>query len=451
MWWILCTVLGGTSGWAASPGSESAGVEEQALRGRDFLGLLHADPRGKRRARKAVLASFAVADVPMALEVLRFASDADLSRELWRWLDQGAGKSFGGDHDTALQWLWGQDYAAHPDYAEFKEALYRAVDSRFSAYFDGAPEALIRLDEIRWGGVRQNGIPPLRSPWMDAASDADWLDDGDIVFGVAVGDDVRAYPKRVLAWHEMFTDEVGGVPIVGVYCTLCGSMIVYDTVVGDTAFTMGTSGFLYRSNKLMFDARTQSLWSTLGGAPVVGPLVGRGIALPMRSVVTTTWGAWRARHPDTTVLSRDTGHTRDYGEGAAYRSYFATDDLMFTVPELDDRLKNKDEVLALRLGGDPVALDVRWLSAHPIHHESVGGVEVVVLTDAGGANRVYETAGRRFSMADGEDRVVDGDGTRWSITEAGLVAGDQTLLRLPSHRAFWFGWRAAYPKTRLVQ
>jgi hypothetical protein len=103
-----------------------------------------------------------------------------------------------------------------------------------------------------------------------------------------------------------------------VYCTLCGAMIRYDTSVDGVQHELGTSGFLYRSNKLMYDQATKSLWSTLSGTPVVGALVGQGIELRSLYVVTTTWKEWKKRHPNTTVLSLDTGHARDYREGAAY-------------------------------------------------------------------------------------------------------------------------------------
>ena len=146
--------------------------------------------------------------------------------------------------------------------------------------------------------------------------------------------DVRAYPKRILAWHELFTDEVGRVPVAGVYCTLCGTVILFETEHDGVRHELGTSGFLYRSNKLMYDRATQSLWSTFGGRPVIGPLAMEDIRLEVRSVVTTTWGEWRRRHPTTKVLSLNTGHRRDYSEGAAYREYFSTDELMFNVPKL---------------------------------------------------------------------------------------------------------------------
>jgi len=148
-----------------------------------------------------------------------------------------------------------------------------------------------------------------------------------------VNGEARAYPKRILAWHELARDRVGGVELAIVYCTLCGTVIPYEAMAGGKLRVLGTSGFLYRSNKLMFDEETKSLWSTLEGRPVIGPLAGSGVELRYRPVVTTTWGEWRAAHPGTTVLSLDTGHQRDYSEGAAYREYFGTDELMFQVPE----------------------------------------------------------------------------------------------------------------------
>lgn len=393
----------------------------------------------------------------MALDVLRVRRDRDLHTQTLEFLVRMTGQDLPVDDVEAwYDWIWRNDPGLHPMYAGFKAKLYAIIDPSFEKYFGPDRPATIRLDEVRWGGVRRDGIPPLDAPAMLAAADADYLDDDNVVFGIEVNGDARAYPKRILAWHEMFKDTVGGEPVTGVYCTLCGSMILYRSVHDGVHHELGTSGFLYRSNKLMYDHETYSLWNTIRGVPVIGPLVGRGIELEPLSVVTTTWGQWRMQHPDTTVLSLETGHRRDYGEGVAYQRYFATDDLMFGVPELDDRLDNKAEVLALRFAGDParpLAIEAAYLAANPIVHETLGDVAFVVLTDAAGANRVYETGGRRFASLD-EDaaNVTDGGGGRWRVEEDALVSADGAtrLARLPSHRAFWFGWHAVYPETRLI-
>ena len=193
-------------------------------------------------------------------------------------------------------------------------------------------------------------------------------------------------------------------------------MVLYETQQNGVAHELGTSGFLYRSNKLMYDKATQSLWSTLSGEPVVGPLVGKGIALDRRSVVTTTWGDWKKRHPKTTVLSLKTGYERDYAEGAAYKSYFATDEIMFKVPKVDKRLPNKREVVALR-NKEPdsaVAIDTEFLKKNPLFTTKVGSDDVLIVTTRKGESRVYQTSGQVFKDWDGWQKLA---GRIWSDVE----------------------------------
>ena len=392
--------------------------------------------------------------LPMALDVLRLIRNPAASVALMHTMQDQAGAEHGYDIGAWQREMWSAPETRHPRYTAFKGALYSYVDPRFSAYFDEIGEPLIRLDEIVWGGVRQDGIPPLRNPAMVSAGDAGYLEDGNVVFGISVNGDARAYPKRILGWHEMFVDVVGGVPVAGVYCTLCGTVILYRTEHEGVNHALGTSGFLYRSNKLMYDQATQSLWSTMRGTPVLGPLAGKGIVLERGSVVTTTWGEWRRRHPDTRVLSLDTGHQRDYAEGAAYREYFATDELMFEVPALDPRLRNKDEVFTVLLADHPdrpLALSADFLAANPVHRETIDGTSLVVLTDPSGANRAYASDDVTFTGYDGDRSVRDSEGGTWTMDEHALSAEDGRVLhRIPAQRAFWFGWYAAFPHTRLV-
>jgi len=388
------------------------------------------------------------------LEYVSLAATPELQRRGLDLLCRRTGECLGFDLNDWYSWVWAQDFVLPDYYADFKSRLYRRIDDRFGGYFSSDRATTIDLSEVRWGGVLQDGIPPLRSPAMIAAKEADYLADNNVVFGVEVNGDVRAYPKRILAWHEMFTDTVGGVRVVGVYCTLCGSVILYESEVRGVHHEMGTSGFLYRSNKLMYDRATQSLWNTLWGTPAVGPLVGKDIRLPRRTIVTTTWGEWRRRHPDTTVLSLDTGFRRDYGEGVAYRDYFATDELMFNTSQVDKRLPNKAEVLGLvfhQAEAQPLAISAVYARQNPVLHERVGEIPLVVLTDSTGAMRVYETRGRRFDEFDGDRGLVDSDGNAWVLYEDRLEgAAGEILRRLPSHSAFWFGWYGAYTNTRLL-
>ena len=437
---------------AAQPRAEDPG---RAVT-RAFLTLIAGGENELGGAMHQIVSTWKPSYLPMALEVIRFVRERGVAAALVGIMEREFGaEQHGYDLGAWQREMWNAPEARHPRYAAFKGALYGSIDPRFAAYFDEVDEPLIRLDEIVWGGVRQDGIPPLRNPSMLAAEDAAYLEDDHIVFGISVTGDARAYPKRILAWHEMFVDTVGGVPVAGVYCTLCGTVVLFHTEHDGVNHALGTSGFLYRSNKLMYDQATQSLWSTMRGTPVVGPLAGSGIVLDRGSVVTTTWGEWRRRHPDTRVLSLETGHERDYAEGAAYHDYFATDDLMFQVPALDTRLKNKDEVFTVLLAehrDHPVAFAADFLAANSVHHDAIEGTALVVLTDPSGANRAYASEEVTFTGYDGDRSVKDSSGATWTLDEQALTAEDgRVLARMPAQRAFWFGWYAAFPHTRLVR
>ncbi len=430
---------------------------------RDYIALIDGNTEQRVAALQSIKQNWSDGQAVMLVEMAMFTRRDQTNVAILNLLSAVTGQKFGSDLDQWYHWIWNQELTPFPHYAQFKAWLYSRLDVRFAEYFSDEKESTIRLDEIRWGGVFRDGIPPLKNPETIAVADATYLADSDVVFGVEFGGQARAYPKRILAWHEMVKDVVGGQSINGVFCTLCGSMIVYETDLAGKHYELGTSGFLYRSNKLMYDHETKSMWSTLAGEPVVGPLVGKGIKLEPLYVVTTTWGKWKQLHPTTDVLSLRTGHRRDYGEGVAYHDYFATDELMFKVPQLDTRLKNKEEVLIVRGNDDqPLAIDTTFLSIHRVYHDAIGVANApgqlvfVVLTDESGANRVYETKGNRIERWVDDETVIAADGKQWRITEDALILVDREtpavrLDRVSAHRAFWFGWSSAFPTTRLVK
>lgn len=379
------------------------------------------------------------------IELFRYIPRGRLNRILSK-LEKWTGRKHVSVNDW-YSWYWAQSERPPDWYPDFKGIVYSQIDPSFRTYFKGRRGSDIDLTEVRWGGVPRDGIPPLDHPEMLTAEKAGYLNDSDVIFGIVNNGDARAYPKRILAWHEMFRDEIGGESIAGVYCTLCGTVIPYKS----QKFVIGTSGFLYRSNKLMYDLKTRSLWSTLEGRPVFGPLRDQNIQLKSIPVVTTTWGEWKKQFPETTVLSLNTGHKRDYGEGVAYRDYFATDELMFIVQATDDRLKNKDEVLVPRLPGPPTSIAQDFLRKHPIYHHRLGEIDLVVLTDKSGANRVYDSGQVKFRSYE-NNVVIDEQGKKWRVKPHALIDKNGTeLTRLPAHRAFWFGWYSAHPDTTLIQ
>jgi hypothetical protein len=309
------------------------------------------------------------------------------------------------------------------------------IDPDFHLFLQPGVAHDIRLEEIVWGGVRKDGIPALVNPKLVPPVEAAYLTDDELVFGVEINGDARAYPLRILDWHEMFNDVVGGVPVALAYCTLCGSGILYDTRVPgrDEPFEFGSSGFLYRSNKLMYDQQTHSLWNQFTGKPVVGPLTGSGIELQALPVTITSWQDWRTRHPDTKVLSLDTGYDRDYTPGKPYGEYFASKDVMFPVIIDDDRLAPKDYVFALRGPGEK-AWSLASFEGGKVINDEVDGQAVVLIGNAATHSvRAYRSDGQRFEGTD-DPAVVSADGADWQVEETGLIGPDgQTLERLPGH------------------
>jgi hypothetical protein len=223
--------------------------------------------------------------------------------------------------------------------------------------------------------------------------------------------------------------------------------------VRGTTYVFGSSGFLFRSNKLMYDQQTKSLWHHLTGEPVVGPLADSGLKLRVLPIVTTRWTDWLAAHPDTVVLDINTGYSRDYTPGRPYGVYFASPGTMFPVAPRDERLRTKDWVFALRLGDQAKAYPLEALAREPVVNDSLGGVSLVIVAAAGTRTaRAFERGPRQFRPGPQPAELVDSaTGQIWSIEEDALVqrATGQRLPRLGGHLAYWFGWYAFYPQTLL--
>ncbi len=347
-----------------------------------------------------------------------------------------------------FNWMIWQE--SHPQvtpfegFDRFQSDLYARIDPEFRSFLYAGVKHEIRLEEIAWGGVVKDGIPALTNPQLIPAREARYLNDDEPVFGIEINGDARAYPYRIMDWHEMFNDVVGGVPVSLAYCTLCGAGILFDTRVEgrDQPFVFGSSGFLYRSNKLMYDRQTQSLWNQFTGRPVVGKLTGADIELQVLPVATSTWAEWRSRHPDTKVLSLDTGYSRDYSPGRPYGRYFASGELMFPALTPDERLRPKDQVFGLRITGAEKAWPLSSFAGGQVINDRIGIVDIVLVGDEDSRTvRAYRSGGRRFEkLGQSLERIVAGDKT-WAVTEKGLVGPKgATLSRLPGHLAYWFAW-----------
>ena len=229
--------------------------------------------------------------------------------------------------------------------------------------------------------------------------------------------------------------------------------------------TFGTSGLLYLSNKLMYDRKTNTLWRQFTGEPVVGPLAGSGIRLSIFPVVVTHWHEWVTAHPDTTVLDIETGiyPSSDYSPegdpGSFYYDYFNSPDTMFPVWRRSSLLDTKTVVLGLRVEGQAKAYPLDKLAESVVVNDELGGEALVIVTDPeAGAARAYHRGDFNFEAhpAEAGDQgtlfLLDQGNNRWQVTEEALLNAENPSLRLerlPGHMAFWFGWYASFPLTRV--
>ncbi|MDN3516452.1 DUF3179 domain-containing protein [Aquisalimonas lutea] len=327
-------------------------------------------------------------------------------------------------------------------------ALALMVPARLAA--DGLPtrdpvlvplEAERYVDAMRSGGPSKDGIPSIDDPALwSAAEAAAFLDAGDRVIGVYRNGEARAYPQRVLVWHEIVNDEIGGEPVSITYCPLTGTALGFRR--GDTE--LGVSGRLINSNLVMYDRETDSFWPQMLAAAINGPR--RGAGLQEFRVVWTTWEQWRARYPETRVLSTDTGYMRNYrrdpyGSYNPPSGYYEPDSgPLFPLQNEDDRYPDKREIFGFRTQAGAVAVDGEHLAETGgvvIEH---GGRYYLILHDAGlGTAWVF----RGDEAMDVPEGVTYGrDGPRHEALDA--------LESVNGFEAMWFAWAAFYSDTRVV-
>ncbi|MFK8026691.1 MAG: DUF3179 domain-containing protein [Gammaproteobacteria bacterium] len=385
--------------------------------------------------------------VPALIRSLRYFPED--SAETLPLLEKFTGQTLGKRWFNWVVWLEAHPIDSFSNNELFLSRIFSRIDPNFTTFFYPGIERKIRLDEITWGGVRKDGIPALTRPTLVWPQEATYLRDKDLVFGISINGDTRAYPYRIMDWHEMFNDVIGGVPVSLAYCTLCGSGILYKTQVDadKPALIFGSSGFLYRSNKLMYDQETHTLWNQFSGKPVVGPLTNKNIELEVIPVVTTTWGEWKTSHPDTKVLSSNTGFKRDYSPGAAYGAYFGSDELMFPVFVDNKSLQQKEQVFGLRISGATKAWPLSLFTSPQAINDHIGIIPIVIIGDAKTQTvRAYRSEGKTFIL-DKTGNVYE-DNNQWEMTENALIGpNNQSLARLPGHLAYWFAWNGYFPNT----
>lgn len=271
--------------------------------------------------------------------------------------------------------------------------------------------ATIPVRDIHAGGPPRDGIPSIDRPQFVPPARASLLQDDDMVVSFSHDGETRAYPLRILVWHEIVNDRIGDLAINVSYCPLCGSAMVFDRTIEGRQLEFGVSGLLYQSDVLMYDRQSESLWSQLAMEAVSGPLVGQKLRLLAAEHL--TWRAWRTKYPHGRVLSTDTGHSRDY-ERMPYEGYDKSSRLMFPVNRQRKDLPTKANVAGVVLAGVARAYPYDRLPDGQTVEDKVGETSVRIH---------FDRASRQFSITDSLGNP------------------------LPYAPAYWFAWQAFYPET----
>jgi hypothetical protein len=348
----------------------------------------------------------------------------------------------------------------------FEEELMRARIST-SGWKTDFRYHVVPYKEVLSGGVPRDGIPPIDNPDFVSVDEASaWLEDQEPVVSVEIHGEAKAYPLQILTRHEIVNDVVGAVPVAVTFCPLCNSAIVFDRRLDGRLFDFGVSGFLSRSDLIMWDRQTQSWWQQLTGEAIVGELAGSQLILLASAII--SWNDFRAAHPDGLVLSRDTGFNRVYGQNP-YAGYDRADNPPFLFRgNPDRRLLPKERVVALTINGVAAAFPYATLKQQRVVHYTVGEQDLVVFFKPGtrsaldkpviadstavGATGVFATSfeGRKLTFHDDGEAFVDSEtGSVWTILgEAidGSLKGGR-LTPIVHADPFWFSWAAFKPDT----
>ena len=272
--------------------------------------------------------------------------------------------------------------------------------------------------KIRGGGPPKDGIPSIDDPKYVSLEEADaWIADNELVLALIYKGITRVYPLQILVWHEIVNDWIAGDPILITYCPLCGSGIAYERMLDGEAVEFGTSGKLYNSNLVMYDRKTDTYWSQIDGLAIVGERTGE--ELPPISIDTVVWRDWKTEHPESEVLSQETGHFRDYGRDP-YGSYYEDSFIWFPVEASDNRIHPKTVIFGIEV-------ETPEGTVYSAYRED-DLIELGVIEDVVGSVPVRV------------ERASDG-----IVTILNLETGEALI----KERDFWFAWYAFHPDTLL--
>ena len=295
------------------------------------------------------------------------------------------------------------------------QRAYKVDIVRDTFRFSSLSKKSVSLDDLHQGCPARDCIPSIDNPKFVAAADATHVADDDIVIAISFDGEHRAYPARILDHHEIVNDTIAGEPVAITWCPLCGSAVGVRREVGGKVTEFGVSGVLYNSDLVFYDRQTETLWDQVEAKGIVGPLTGE--TLELVPVTMTRWSRWRAAHPDTLVLSEDTGFAEDYSTDH-YGKYRDSDRIVFPVKRKDKSIHPKSVVFGFSLDDGSVAYTESLLQEHETYSHEFNGVAHTV--------------------------TLRNDGT--VVLERG-----ESKTPLSPIRLYWFSWYTFHPKTQLFQ
>ncbi len=236
------------------------------------------------------------------------------------------------------------------------------------------------LEEMFIGGPSREHIKPIDKPEFVKAEEDNFLSGKDLVIGISYNGVVKAYPARILNHHEVVNDHFGNKPVAVTYSPLTGSAIAFLSEVNGQEHAFGVSGLVYNNNTLFFDKKTESLWCQVLGQSVAGKSSGE--FLEQIPATWTTWDNWKAQHPNTLVLNRNTGHEIDYAVDP-YAEYETSRGLRYPISKVNKMMPLKEKVVGVEVNGmfRAYPMFVLQMENRPLIADTFNGQELLIRYD----------------------------------------------------------------------
>jgi hypothetical protein len=347
----------------------------------------------------------------------------------------------------------------------------QASKERLPGWKTNIEKRSVELGEFMSGGPPKDGIPAIDAPkFVNAADASTWLQKNEPVISLTIKGESRAYPLQILMWHEIANDEIQGQPVTVTFCPLCYTAIVFDRRLDGKVLDFGVSGMLRHSDMVMYDRQTETWWQQISGEGLVGDLTGKVLKQFPAQIV--SFEQFSKAFPKGTVLSRETGHRRDYGRNP-YTGYDSVDNKPFLFKgKTDERLRPMEKVVAIDLNGRSKAYPHTVTLKQRVIHDRIGETDLVVFHADGAASamdssRIAESKeigstgvfkpfanGKKLTFRYDKGEFVDNEtGSRWNVFGKAVNGElkDAQLEQITHGDIFAFAWLVFKPETEIYK